>query len=43
MRFEAVRGDIHLARGVNTWDGACTNAAVAKDLGHEFTPLEKLL
>ena len=40
---EAVRGDIHLARGVNTWDGKCTNEAVAKDLGHEFTPLEQLL
>ena len=39
---EAVRSDIHLARGVNTWDGKCTNEAVAKDLGHEFTPLEQL-
>lgn len=40
---EAVRSDIHLARGVNTWDGKCTNEAVARDLGHAFTPLAQLL
>jgi alanine dehydrogenase len=38
----AVQGNIHLARGVNTWDGKCTNEAVAKDCGHDFTELGSL-
>lgn len=40
---EAVRANLHLANGVNTWDGACTNKAVAADLGHDFKPLSELL
>ena len=36
----AVRADAHLARGVNTWDGACVYEAVARDLGHEYKALD---
>ena len=40
---EAVRGDRHLAAGVNTWDGACTVEAVAQATGVEYTTLESLI
>jgi alanine dehydrogenase len=36
---EAVRSNQALARGVNTWDGKCTHAAVATAAGVPFTPL----
>jgi alanine dehydrogenase len=36
---EAVRTNQALARGVNTWDGKCTHAAVATAAGVPFTPL----
>ena len=39
----AVRGSIHLARGVNTWDGACTVEGVAAAVGVEYTALDSLL
>jgi alanine dehydrogenase len=39
---DAVRGSVHLARGVNTWDGKCTNEPVARACGKEFAALESL-
>lgn len=36
---EAVRQDTALARGLNTYDGQVTYEAVAKDLGHPYTPI----
>jgi alanine dehydrogenase len=36
---EAVRTNQALARGVNTWDGKCTHAAVATAAAVPFTPL----
>ncbi|MDX8401104.1 MAG: alanine dehydrogenase [Mariprofundaceae bacterium] len=39
----AIREDIALARGVNTWDGHLTCEAVATSLGREWTPLAELL
>lgn len=36
----AVRGSRHLARGVNTWDGACTVEAVASACAVAYTNLE---
>jgi alanine dehydrogenase len=39
----AVRDSHHLANGVNTWDGACTVAAVAQAHGLEYTPLAKMM
>ncbi|MDJ0866161.1 MAG: alanine dehydrogenase [Myxococcota bacterium] len=39
----AIRSSRHLADGINTWDGACTIAAVAAAHGLEHTPLEKVL
>ncbi|MEC7525077.1 MAG: alanine dehydrogenase [Myxococcota bacterium] len=39
----AVRSDAPLAKGVNTWDGACTYEAVANDVGVEYTPLASVL
>ena len=38
----AVQGNVHLANGVNTWDGKCTNEAVARDCGHDFVALGSL-
>lgn len=40
---EAVRGSVHLARGVNTWDGACTVEGVASAVGVEYTTLSSLI
>lgn len=37
---EAVKGDIHLRRGVNTWDGLCTEPEVAKACDLPYTALE---
>ena len=39
----AVKANRHLAEGVNTWDGVCTNKPVADSLGLEFGPLSGLL
>ena len=39
----AVRSDAPLAKGVNTWDGACTYEAVASDVEVEYTPLASVL
>jgi alanine dehydrogenase len=39
----AVRGSVHLARGVNTFGGKCTCEPVAVAHGLEFTALEKAL
>jgi alanine dehydrogenase len=39
----AVRGSVHLARGVNTWDGACTVEGVASAVGVEYTTLSSLI
>jgi alanine dehydrogenase len=40
---EAVRGNHHLAEGVNTYKGKITYEAVATSQGHGYTPLESLL
>jgi alanine dehydrogenase len=40
---EAVRTNQALARGVNTWDGECTHAAVASAAEVPFTPLATAL
>jgi alanine dehydrogenase len=39
----AARGSVHLARGLNTYKGACVCAPVAEAHGLEHTPLERLL
>jgi alanine dehydrogenase len=39
----ALRDDPHLANGLNVWDGQITHAAVARDLGLPFTPLDVAL
>ncbi len=40
---QAVRDNVHLARGVNTWDGACTVQGVAEAHGLEYTDLASVL
>ena len=40
---DAIRTDLALARGVNTWDGKCTYQAVAQAANVPFTPLEQLV
>jgi len=40
---QAVLSDECLAKGVNTYDGYCTNEGVAKNLGLEYKPLSKVL
>ena len=39
----AVRGSVHLANGVNTWDGACTVEGVAEAVGVDYTSLTSLI
>jgi alanine dehydrogenase len=39
----AARGSVHLARGLNTYAGACVCAPVAKAHGLEYTALDTLL
>ncbi len=39
---DAIRSDRALAKGVNTWQGRVTYAAVAETFGLEYTPLEQL-
>ncbi len=39
----AIRNNPALALGVNTWDGHCVYAPVARDLDFEYVPLEKTL
>jgi alanine dehydrogenase len=40
---QAIQEDPALAHGVNTYDGNCTNAAVADALGLEWVPIESLI
>jgi alanine dehydrogenase len=40
---DALRLDPHLANGLNVHAGRVTNAAVAKDLGYEYTPVAGFL
>jgi alanine dehydrogenase len=40
---QAARGSVHLARGLNTFKGACVCAPVAEAHGLEHTPLAQLL
>ncbi len=39
----AVRTSSHLADGINTWDGVCTNAGVASAHGLDYVALDELL
>jgi alanine dehydrogenase len=39
----AVRSSVHLANGVNTWDGACTVKGVADAVGVDYTSLTSLI
>ncbi|RMG10609.1 MAG: alanine dehydrogenase [Deltaproteobacteria bacterium] len=41
--LEALRADPYLAKGLNTYRGHVTHAAVAQALGLPYTPFEKLL
>jgi alanine dehydrogenase len=41
--FQAIQASKPLALGVNTAHGYVTYEAVAKDLGYEYMPIEKLL
>ncbi|MCA9687481.1 MAG: alanine dehydrogenase, partial [Myxococcales bacterium] len=41
--LDSLHGNGHLARGVNTWDGACTVEGVATACGVDFTTLGSLL
>ncbi len=40
---KAMREDAALARGLNVWLGQCTHAAVARDLGLDYFPVEQVL
>lgn len=40
---EAARRDRAIARGINTWDGTLTYAAVAEAFGMEYTPLRTVV
>ena len=40
---DALSADPHLANGLNVWDGKVTYDAVARDLGHDLTPLAAAL
>ncbi len=40
---QALRDDPHLAEGLNVHAGAVTYAAVARDLGYDFTPISELV
>ncbi|HEY8370883.1 MAG TPA: alanine dehydrogenase [Thermodesulfobacteriota bacterium] len=40
---KAMREDPALARGLNVWLGQCTHAAVARDLGLDYLPVERAL
>lgn len=39
---KAIREDLALAKGVNTYNGRLTESAVAEALGFEYTPLEQI-
>ena len=39
----AARADIHLQRGINTYQGRVSNAAVAASQGRPYTPIDTLL
>jgi len=41
--MEAIQDDGALARGVNTYQGHITHAAVAAAFGRKHTPIEQLL
>ena len=38
---EALRADIALARGLNTYKGKCVHPAVARSLGYDYVPFEQ--
>jgi alanine dehydrogenase len=40
---KAMADDIHLRNGLNVCKGKVSYAAVARDLGYEYTPAESLL
>ena len=40
---EALRSDAHLANGLNVHQGKITYEAVARDLGHDYTPVSEVL
>jgi len=40
---EAVNSDIALARGLNTFGGHVTYAAVARDLGYDYVPIDQAM
>jgi alanine dehydrogenase len=40
---KAMREDAALAKGLNVWLGQCTHAAVARDLGLDYLPVERAL
>ena len=40
---EALRSDIHLANGLNVWDGKITYKAVADDLGYDYISPDQAL
>jgi len=39
----AMEQDVHLANGLNVWNGKITYEAVARDLGYSFTPVLEAL
>ena len=39
----ALEADLHLANGLNVWNGKVTYEAVARDLGYAFTPVTEAL
>jgi alanine dehydrogenase len=41
--LRAMRDDPSLAKGLNLWLGQCTHAAVARDLGLDYVPVEQAL
>ncbi|MEP3225208.1 MAG: alanine dehydrogenase [Parasphingorhabdus sp.] len=39
----ALRDDVHLAEGLNVWNGQVTYQAVAEDLGYEYMPVSEIV
>ncbi len=39
----ALRDDIHLAEGLNVWNGHVTYRAVAEDLGYDYMPVSEIV
>jgi alanine dehydrogenase len=40
---DAIKSDAAIAKGLNTYDGHVTYAAVARDLGYDYMPIEKAI